>query len=210
MKKLTALDVLNVAPIVPVIALKRLEDALPLATALLNAGVRALEVTLRTDCALDAIKLLRKALPDALVGAGTVTNVAQFRQALQAGSQFIITPGLTEDLLKESLKQDVPFIPGIATPSELMLAKQYGLSYLKFFPAEINGGIKALQAFAGPFPDVKFCPTGGINEKNYRNYLALKNVLCVGGTWFVPTEAIEREDFDAIAALAKSAVEQAK
>lgn len=133
MKKLTALDVLNVAPIVPVIALKRLEDALPLATALLNAGVRALEVTLRTDCALDAIKLLRKALPDALVGAGTVTNVAQFRQALQAGSQFIITPGLTEDLLKESLKQDVPFIPGIATPSELMLAKQYGLSYLKFF-----------------------------------------------------------------------------
>ena len=210
MKKLTALDVLNAAPIVPVIALKRLEDALPLATALLNAGVRALEVTLRTDCALDAIKLLRKALPDALVGAGTVTNVAQFRQALQAGSQFIITPGLTEDLLKESLKQDVPFIPGIATPSELMLAKQYGLSYLKFFPAEINGGIKALQVFAGPFPDVKFCPTGGINEKNYRNYLELKNVLCVGGTWFVPTEAIERGDFDAIAALAKSAVEQAK
>ena len=210
MKKLTALDVLNAAPIVPVIALKRLEDALPLATALLNAGVRALEVTLRTDCALDAIKLLRKALPDALVGAGTVTNVAQFRQALQAGSQFIITPGLTEDLLKESLKQDVPFIPGIATPSELMLAKQYSLSYLKFFPAEINGGIKALQVFAGPFPDVKFCPTGGINEKNYRNYLELKNVLCVGGTWFVPTEAIERGDFDAIAALAKSAVEQAK
>lgn len=210
MKKLTALDVLNAAPIVPVIALKRLEDALPLATALLNAGVRALEVTLRTDCALDAIKLLRQALPDALVGAGTVTNVEQFRQAVQAGSQFIITPGLTEDLLKESLKQDVPFIPGIATPSELMLAKQYGLSYLKFFPAEINGGVKALQAFSGPFADVKFCPTGGINEKNYRDYLALKNVLCVGGTWFVLTEAVERGDFDAIAALAKSAVENAK
>ncbi|PJG82190.1 bifunctional 4-hydroxy-2-oxoglutarate aldolase/2-dehydro-3-deoxy-phosphogluconate aldolase [Caviibacterium pharyngocola] len=210
MQKLTALDVLTAAPIVPVIAIKKLEDALPLAKALLDAGVRILEVTLRTDCALEAIKLLRKELPDALVGAGTVTNVEQFRQAVDAGSQFIITPGLTEALLKESLNHDLPFIPGIATPSELMLAKQYGLSYLKFFPAEINGGIKALQAFSGPFPDIKFCPTGGISEKNYQDYLALKNVLCVGGTWFVPTSAIEQGDFAQITALAKSALEKLK
>lgn len=210
MKKLTALEVLSASPIVPVIAVKQLKDAVPLANALVKAGVKVLEITLRTECGLEAIRTVKRDVPNAIVGAGTVVNAIQYAQAVDAGAEFIISPGLTDSLLQKSREYDVPFIPGVATPSELMLANQYGLSYLKFFPAEINGGIKALQAFSGPFPDIKFCPTGGVNEKNYRGYLALKNVLCVGGTWFVPADAIERGDFDAITALAKSAIESLK
>ena len=213
MKKTTALaafEVLTVSPIVPVMAIKRLKDAVPLARALVNAGVRVLEITLRTECGLEAIRAVKQQVPNAILGAGTVVNATQYAQAIEAGAEFIISPGLTESLLQKSTEYTVPFIPGIATPSELMLANQYGLSYLKFFPAEINGGIKALQAFAGPFPEIKFCPTGGINEKNYQDYLALKNVLCVGGTWFVSGEAIERGDFEQITALAESAINNAE
>lgn len=210
MKKLTALDILTASPIVPVIAIKQIKDAIPLAHALVAGGVKVLEVTLRTDCALDAIGMMQNAIPEAIVGAGTVTSREQYQQAVAAGARFVITPGLTEDLLKTSQTYDIPFIPGIATPSELMLAKQYGLRYLKFFPAEINGGIKALQAFNGPFPEIKFCPTGGINEKNYQQYLALNNVLCVGGTWFVPNQAIEQGDFAHITQLAQSAINALK
>ena len=201
MKKTTALsafEVLTASPIIPVIAIKQLKDAVPLASALVNAGVRVLEITLRTEYGLEAIRMVKEQVPNAIVGVGTVVNATQYAQAVEAGAGFIISPGLTESLLQKSTEYAVPFIPGIATPSELMLASQYGLSYLKFFPAEINGGTKALQAFFGPFPEIKFCPTGGINEKNYRYYLALENVLCVGGTWFVPNEAI--------AMLAKSAI----
>ena len=209
MKKTTALsafEVLTASPIIPVIAIKQLKDAVPLASALVNAGVRVLEITLRTEYGLEAIRMVKEQVPNAIVGAGTVVNATQYTQAVESGAEFIISPGLTESLLQKSTEYTVPFIPGIATPSELMLASQYGLSYLKFFPAEINGGTKALQAFSGPFPEIKFCPTGGINEKNYRDYLALENVLCVGGIWFVPSEAIERGDFERIAMLAKSAI----
>ena len=207
MKKTTALsafEVLTASPIIPVIAIKQLKDAVPLASALVNAGVRVLEITLRTEYGLEAIRMVKEQVPNAIVGVGTVVNATQYAQAVEAGAGFIISPGLTESLLQKSTEYAVPFIPGIATPSELMLASQYGLSYLKFFPAEINGGTKALQAFFGPFPEIKFCPTG--NEKNYRYYLALENVLCVGGTWFVPNEAIEQGDFERIAMLAKSAI----
>lgn len=206
MKNLTALDVLTASPIVPVIAIKNLKDAVPLANALIEAGVKVLEVTLRTNCGLEAIKAIKQQVPNAIIGAGTVTNALQYQQAVEAGAQFVISPGLTESLLQKSTEYEIPFIPGIATPSELMLAKDYGLSYLKFFPAEINGGIKALQAFKGPFSEIRFCPTGGINEKNYQDYLALENVLCVGGTWFVPNDAIEQGDFTKITELAKSAI----
>lgn len=210
MKNLTALDVLTASPIVPVIAIQQIKDAVPLAKALVSAGVKVLEVTLRTECALDAIRLLKASVPEAIVGAGTVTNAMQYTQAVEAGAEFIISPGLTENILKASKAYSVPFIPGIATPSELMLAAEYGLSVLKFFPAEINGGINALKAFAGPFAHVKFCPTGGVNEKNYRDYLALNNVLCVGGTWFVPKAAIEEGDFECIHQLAKQAIDGVK
>lgn len=210
MKNLTALEVLTASPIVPVIAIQQIKDAVPLAKALVSAGVNVLEVTLRTECALEAIRLIKASVPEAIVGAGTVTNATQYAQAVEAGAEFIISPGLTENILKASKAYSVPFIPGVATPSELMLAAEYGLSVLKFFPAEINGGINALKAFAGPFAQVKFCPTGGVNEKNYRDYLALSNVLCVGGTWFVPKASIEDGDFEHIHQLAKRAIEGTK
>lgn len=210
MKNLTVLDVLTASPIVPVIAIQRADDAVPLAQALVKAGVNVLEVTLRTDCALEAIYLIKQSVPEAIVGAGTVTNTIQYGQAVEAGAQFIISPGLTQSLLQKSKEYTIPFIPGIATPSELMLAAEYGLSVLKFFPAEIYGGIKALKAFSGPFAQIKFCPTGGVSEKNYQDYLMLNNVLCVGGTWFVPKDAIERGEFDKIYHLAKQAVDEVR
>ncbi|TYG34341.1 bifunctional 4-hydroxy-2-oxoglutarate aldolase/2-dehydro-3-deoxy-phosphogluconate aldolase [Lonepinella koalarum] len=207
MKKLTALDVLTQSPVIPVMVIDNLKNAVPLAKTLVESGIKVLEITLRTECGLDAIKLIKQEIPDAIVGAGTVLNPVQFEQAMMAGAQFIISPGITESLLQKNTLFDVPFIPGVATASEIMLAKQYDLHCLKFFPAEINGGIKALQAFSSVFPEITFCPTGGINEKNYLNYLNLKNVMCVGGSWFVPLSAVKQENFALIAQLAQSTIE---
>lgn len=204
--KKSAEEILTASPVVPVIVINDVKDAVPLAKALIAGGVRTLEVTLRTACALEAIKTIMEEVPDAIVGAGTVTTVEQFRKVSELGVEFIITPGLTASLLKEAVAGDIPVIPGIATLGELMTGAEAGLTCFKFFPAEINGGVAALKAFAGPMPDVKFCPTGGISLKNYRDYLALKNVLCVGGSWFVPTEAIEQGDFATITRMAKEAV----
>lgn len=204
--KKSAEEILTVSPVVPVIVINDVKDAVPLAKALIAGGVRTLEVTLRTACALEAIKTIMEEVPEAIVGAGTVTTVEQFRKVSELGVEFIITPGLTTSLLKEAVAGDIPVIPGIATLGELMTGAEAGLTCFKFFPAEINGGVAALKAFAGPMPDVKFCPTGGISLKNYRDYLALKNVLCVGGSWFVPTDAIEQGDFATITRMAKEAV----
>ncbi|WP_392558775.1 bifunctional 4-hydroxy-2-oxoglutarate aldolase/2-dehydro-3-deoxy-phosphogluconate aldolase [Orbus mooreae] len=208
--KRSAEEILSLGPVVPVIVIDDINDAVPLAKALIAGGVRVLEVTLRTACALDAIKKIIAEVPEAVVGAGTVTSVEQLKEVTKAGVEFIITPGLTPSILKAATEGDVPVIPGIATISELLLAKEAGLTALKFFPAEVNGGVAALKAFSGPIPDIKFCPTGGISLKNYREYLALKNVLCVGGSWFVPTDAIANGDFAKITELAKQAVEGAK
>ncbi|RKS84779.1 2-keto-3-deoxy-phosphogluconate aldolase [Orbus hercynius] len=208
--KRSAEDILSLGPVVPVIVIEELKDAVPLAKALVAGGVKVLEVTLRTACSLDAIKKIIAEVPEAVVGAGTVTSVEQLKEVTKAGVEFIITPGLTPSILKAAIDGNVPVIPGIATISELLMAKEVGLTALKFFPAEINGGIAALKAFAGPIPDVKFCPTGGINLKNYRDYLALKNVLCVGGSWFVPTDVIANGDFAKITELAKQAVDGAR
>lgn len=204
--KKSAEEILTTSPVVPVIVINDVKDAVPLAKALIAGGVRTLEVTLRTACALEAIKTIMEEVPEAIVGAGTVTTVEQFRKVSELGVEFIITPGLTASLLKEAVAGDIPVIPGIATLGELMTGAEAGLTCFKFFPAEINGGVAALKVFAGPMPDVKFCPTGGISLKNYRDYLALKNVLCVGGSWFVPTEAIEQGDFATITRMAKEAV----
>lgn len=204
--KKSAEEILTASPVVPVIVINDVKDAVPLAKALLAGGVRTLEVTLRTACALEAIKTIMEEVPEAIVGAGTVTTVEQFRKVSELGVEFIITPGLTASLLKEAVAGNIPVIPGIATLGELMTGAEAGLTCFKFFPAEINGGVAALKAFAGPMPDVKFCPTGGISLKNYRDYLALKNVLCVGGSWFVPTDAIEQGDFATITRMAKEAV----
>ncbi|MBS6058348.1 MAG: bifunctional 4-hydroxy-2-oxoglutarate aldolase/2-dehydro-3-deoxy-phosphogluconate aldolase [Pantoea sp.] len=173
-------------------------------------GVRVLEVTLRTPVAMDALKAIIQEVPDAIVGAGTVINTQQLAEVTAAGAQFVISPGITEPLLQAAVEDTVPLIPGISTVSELMTGMQYGLREFKFFPAEANGGVKALQAIAGPFPQVRFCPTGGISPKNYRDYLALKSVLCIGGSWLVPNDALASGDYQRITELAREAVAGAR
>ena len=208
--KTSAEQILTSGPVVPAIVINKLEHAVPLAKALVAGGVRVLEVTLRTACAMDAIKAIAKEVPDAIIGAGTVLNAAQLAEVTAAGAQFAISPGLTEDLLKAANAGSIPLIPGISTVSELMLGLDAGLREFKFFPAEANGGVKALQAIAGPFPQVRFCPTGGITPNNYRDYLALKSVLCIGGSWLVPADALESGDYARITDLAREAVAGAK
>lgn len=208
--KTSAETILTTGPVVPVIVVNKLEHAVPMAKALVAGGVRVLEVTLRTPVAMDALRLMIKEVPDAIVGAGTVINTQQLQEVTEAGAQFVISPGVTESLLKAATEGPVPLIPGISTVSELMTGMDYGLREFKFFPAEANGGVKALQAIGGPFPQVRFCPTGGISPANYRDYLALKSVLCIGGSWLVPNDALESGDWDRITRLAREAVEGAK
>lgn len=208
--KTSAEQILTSGPVVPVIVINKLEHAVPLAKALVAGGVRVLEVTLRTACAVEAIKAIAKEVPDAIIGAGTVLNPEQLAEVTAAGAQFAISPGLTEPLLKAANAGPIPLIPGISTVSELMLGLDAGLHEFKFFPAEANGGVKALQAIAGPFPQVRFCPTGGITPNNYRDYLALKSVLCIGGSWLVPADALESGDYARITKLAQEAVAGAK
>ncbi len=168
--KTSAEAILTTGPVVPVIVVNKLEHAVPMAKALVAGGVRVLEVTLRTACAMDAIRAIAKEVPEAIIGAGTVLNAQQLAEVTEAGAQFAISPGLTEPLLKAATEGSIPLIPGISTVSELMLGMDYGLKEFKFFPAEANGGTKALQAIAGPFSRVRFCPTGGISPANYRDY----------------------------------------
>lgn len=208
--KTSAEKILTTGPVVPVIVVNKLEHAVPMAKALVDGGVRVLEVTLRTPVAMEALRLMIKEVPDAIVGAGTVINTQQLQEVTEAGAQFVISPGITEPLLKAAVEGPVPLIPGISTVSELMTGMDYGLREFKFFPAEANGGVKALQAIGGPFPQVRFCPTGGISPANYRDYLALKSVLCIGGSWLVPNDALESGDWDRITRLAREAVEGAK
>ncbi|AML58315.1 bifunctional 4-hydroxy-2-oxoglutarate aldolase/2-dehydro-3-deoxy-phosphogluconate aldolase [Serratia rubidaea] len=208
--KTSAQQILSAGPVVPVIVINKLEHAVPLAKALVAGGVRVLEVTLRTECGLDAIRAIAKEVPEAIIGAGTVINPQQLLAVTEAGAQFAISPGLTADLLQAATAGTIPLIPGISTVSELMLGMDYGLREFKFFPAEANGGVKALQAIAGPFPQVRFCPTGGISPGNYRDYLALKSVLCIGGSWLVPGDALEQGDYARITELAREAVNGAR
>ncbi|MBS0967269.1 keto-deoxy-phosphogluconate aldolase [Chimaeribacter arupi] len=208
--KVSAEQILTSGPVVPVIVINELEHAVPLAKALVAGGVKVLEVTLRTECALEAIRAIAREVPDAIIGAGTVINPQQLDEVISAGAQFAISPGLTASLLKAATDGPIPLIPGISTVSELMLGMDYGLREFKFFPAEANGGVKALQAIAGPFPQVRFCPTGGITPNNYRDYLALKSVLCIGGSWLVPADALSQRDYGRITELAREAVAGAR
>lgn len=203
MKNLTPQEVMTATPVVPVIVVDNVEQAIHLGRALVAGGVKVLEVTLRTDAALEAITALRQEVPEAIVGAGTVCSRAQYVAAIEAGSQFIISPGMTADLLAVGKEYDIPYLPAVATISDVLLGMEYGYDHFKFFPAEVNGGIKALKAFGGPLPEIKFCPTGGIGPNNYKEYLALANVLCVGGSWIVPQDLIQAEDWQGITALAK-------
>ncbi|MBD2782044.1 bifunctional 4-hydroxy-2-oxoglutarate aldolase/2-dehydro-3-deoxy-phosphogluconate aldolase [Xenorhabdus szentirmaii] len=208
--KITAENILTDGPIVPVIVIDEIEHAIPLAKALVEGGIRVLEVTLRTECALEAIRLIAKEVPEAIIGAGTVINPEQLAAVTKAGAQFAISPGLTDELLKAATAGSVPLIPGISTVSELMQGMNYGLKCFKFFPAEASGGVKTLKAIAGPFPQVRFCPTGGISPENYRDYLALNSVLCIGGSWLVPSDALKTKDYAQITKLARTAISGTK
>lgn len=190
--------VLNASPLVPVITVNQPEEALPLCRALVDGGIRVLEITLRTPHGARAIEQVREALPDVWVGAGTVTSISQYREVEAAGAQFVITPGVTEAILEFGLTSSAPLLPGVSTISELMMGWALGYREFKFFPAEVSGGIPALKAFAGPFAEATFCPTGGIRRDNANDYLALNNVAAVGGTWLTPEKAIAEGDWAAI------------
>ncbi|MFD0724627.1 bifunctional 4-hydroxy-2-oxoglutarate aldolase/2-dehydro-3-deoxy-phosphogluconate aldolase [Lysobacter brunescens] len=196
--------ILRAAPVVPVLAIDDLDDAVPLAHALVDAGLTVLEVTLRTPVATDAIQRMRD-VPGAIVGAGTVLTAHDYERAVKAGATFVISPGATERLYEAANLFDVPLLPGIATASELMRGLEHGWTRFKFFPAEASGGIAALKGFAGPFPQVKFCPTGGIDAAKAPAYRALPNVLTVGGSWMVPADALKVKDWARIGALAAEA-----
>jgi 2-dehydro-3-deoxyphosphogluconate aldolase/(4S)-4-hydroxy-2-oxoglutarate aldolase len=197
--------VFALAPVVPVITIARLQDALPLARALADNGLPVLEVTLRTACALEAIALIARELPNACVGAGTVLNARDLAAVAQAGARFAISPGATDALYVHAAGCPIPLIPGIATASELMRGLEHGWQRFKFFPAESSGGIAALKGFAGPFAQVRFCPTGGIDAAKAAGYLALPNVACVGGSWMLPADALATGDWDRIGGLAREA-----
>lgn len=172
-------------PVLPVIQVGRAEDIVPIAEALAEGGIHALEITLRTAAGLEAIKLAKREFPDAIICAGTVISAEQMQQVADAGAEFIVTPGITEPLLTAAQLLEVDLLPGIATPSELMLGLDAGLQYFKLFPAAVVGGLSMLKAMYGPFPDVKLCPTGGLNADNFLDYLQLPNVFCIGGSWMI-------------------------
>ena len=198
-------ELFAMGPIVPVLVINKVEDALPIAEALLAADVKVLEVTLRTPAALDVISIIAKELPEAIIGSGTVTNRHQLQQSVDAGAKFAISPGLTKDLLQAGNDGNIALIPGISSISELMNASDFGYDHLKFFPAEASGGVNAIKSIGGPFPDIKFCPTGGINLQNVRDYLALPNVICCGGSWLVPNNVVESKNWSEITKLANAA-----
>ena len=183
-------DIMKTAPVIPVIVVDEVEHAVPLARALVAGGLRVLEVTLRTPAALDAIAAMKQ-VDGAIVGAGTVTNQQDLANAVQAGSEFIVSPGLTEPLGKAAIREGIPFLPGIANAGDIMRGLDLGLTHFKFFPAMAAGGLPALKALAAPFGQCRFCPTGGISEANASEWLAFDPVLCVGGSWVAPRGPVD-------------------
>ncbi|GAA9205006.1 bifunctional 4-hydroxy-2-oxoglutarate aldolase/2-dehydro-3-deoxy-phosphogluconate aldolase [Helicobacter pylori] len=197
------IEFLQISPIIPVVVIENIKDAVPLAQSLVEGGIHIIEVTLRSSCALEAIELIAKNVPKMRVGAGTILNSTQLEQAQNRGAEFLISPGLTIKLLEYAKKKDMPLIPGVSSSSEVMQALELGYSALKFFPAEYCGGVKLLNAFNGPFKGVKFCPTGGISADNMHSYLNLENVLCVGGSWLTPKNLIQNKEWDKITEICK-------
>ena len=198
-------EIVGLAPVIPVLTITDLEHAVPLARALCAGGVKVLEITLRTPVALAAIEAMRKAVPDAVIGVGTLTRAVDFAAADRAGAQFGVTPGLTPELAAASRGARFPLLPGVMTPTELIAARNAGFNVLKLFPAEQAGGIDMLRALGAPFPDVLFCPTGGITRATAPDYLALSNVACVGGSWVAPGAMLAAGDWRGIEMLARDA-----
>jgi len=197
--------IMRLSPVIPVLTVTRLEQAGPLASALVRGGLRVLEVTLRTACALEAIRAMRAAVPEAVIGGGTLTRARDFDDCAAAGAQFAVTPGLTPELIGAAAGAPYPLLPGVMTPTELIAARAAGYTACKLFPAQQAGGIGMLKALAGPFPDQVFCPTGGVTRLNAPEYLALPSVLCVGGSWLAPAAALDSGDWNGIETLARDA-----
>jgi 2-dehydro-3-deoxyphosphogluconate aldolase/(4S)-4-hydroxy-2-oxoglutarate aldolase len=201
----TGSDLLELSPVMPVVVIDDADDAVPTARALLAGGIGVIELTLRTPAALAAIERVATEVPDIVIGAGTVTSPDQAKQAADAGSKFLVTPGCTDAVLDACFETGLPFLPGASTVSEAMKLAERGLTALKFFPAEASGGVAYLKSIAGPLPGLKFCPTGGITVASAPTYLALPNVGCIGGSWLTPKSALTARDFPAIEALAAEA-----
>ena len=207
---LTAKQVMQDAPVIPVIVLHEVAHAVPLARALAAGGIRMLEITLRTSAALECIRAIRAEVPEAIVGAGTVCSTRDLDACLEAGARFAVSPGYTTQLGLDCRKRDVPLLPGVATASEIMLAQNDGYTALKFFPALQAGGVGMLKALYGPFAQIQFCPTGGLTAQNAAEFLALPNVVCVGGSWLVPADALLSADYARVETLARQAVQLAR
>ncbi|HJV80110.1 bifunctional 4-hydroxy-2-oxoglutarate aldolase/2-dehydro-3-deoxy-phosphogluconate aldolase [Noviherbaspirillum sp.] len=202
---MTLLDIMRASPVIPVIAIDNIDHAVPLAQALVAGGIRVLEVTLRTAHGLPAIRAMAEQVPDAIVGVGTLTQPDEFAAARDAGAVFGVSPGLTTSLISAAKASGLPLLPGVMSPSEVMAAREAGFRQLKLFPAVPAGGIGMLNAIAGPLPDVTFCPTGGISQETASQFLACKNVACVGGSWLTPKEAMQEGDWARITELARAA-----
>ena len=198
-------DIMAASPVMPVIVLDRVDDAVPLAKALVAGGIRVLEVTMRTPAALDCVRAICAEVPDAIVGVGTITNIADMDGARKAGAVFGVSPGTTSALLSHAAVSNFPFLPGTMTPSDVMRALDAGFSAMKLFPAKQAGGVDMLKALAGPFPQVMFCPTGGVDVDSAPIYLALPNVGCVGGSWLAPSALVAAKNWDEITKRAQAA-----
>jgi len=196
--------------VLPVIVLQSAEEAVPLANAMLEGGIDVLEITLRSKAGLPAIEAIAKALPEVAVGAGTVLSAADLRAARDAGAQFALSPGATPDLLQAGQTTGIPFVPGVMTPSEVLSALSAGFELLKLFPAAQAGGLGMLRALAGPFPQLRFCPTGGITLENFGAFLALPNVSIVGGSWLTPASMVQSKDWAGLQRLAQQATDETK
>ncbi|MGW5210168.1 bifunctional 4-hydroxy-2-oxoglutarate aldolase/2-dehydro-3-deoxy-phosphogluconate aldolase [Streptomyces sp. NPDC004051] len=202
-----SVSVLDLAPVVPVVVVEDAVDAVPLARALVAGGLTAIEVTLRTPAALDAVRAIAAEVPDAVVGAGTVITPGQVGEVVAAGARFLVSPGWTDVLLESMRASGVPFLPGVSTVSEVVALLERGVREMKFFPAQAAGGTAYLKAIAGPLPQARFCPTGGIGPESAPDYLALPNVACVGGSWMLPPDAVAARDWARIERLARAAAD---
>lgn len=207
---LSVYSILNTSPIVPVCVIENVSDAIPLANALLEGGIKTCEVTLRTPKALEAIEAISKALPEMIIGAGSVQNIGQFEDAINHGSQFIVSPGLVKDVVKNAQERNIPILPGVMTPTEILTGLSIGIEIFKLFPASIAGGVDFLKAVNGPISRAQFCPTGGVNLSNMNDYLACQNVLAVGGTWLTPAKLLQNKDFRGISELVKKSLKSIK
>lgn len=205
----TIKEIMNSSPIVPVMVINNVEHAVPLAKALVKGGITTLEITLRTDAALEAITCIKAEVPDAIVGAGTIINIDTLNKAIVAGAEFIVSPGTTDTMIDAAIATGVALLPGIANPSEAMRLLEKGITEMKFFPAEAAGGIAMLKSIGAPIPQITFCPTGGISPKNVKDYYKLPNVACVGGSWMCAANLVDAENWGEITRLATESIQLA-